>query len=78
MEDHHHEKESADGYEDMFITFSGRVEKILAVLVLGALAALVLSQLLLQSPHLRYLLVKVEQLEGKPYRSAGSAYQKDR
>lgn len=52
--------------------FSYRIEKIIAIVLLILLVLLVLSQLLLQHPSVRYLLVKVEQLEGNPYTTATS------
>ncbi|OXM88088.1 hypothetical protein [Paenibacillus rigui] len=61
------------GYEDLFIQFSKMVEKwILRALAL-ILGLLVISQLLIQIPVIRYYLVKVEQLEGIRFqRSSGS------
>jgi hypothetical protein len=62
-----HDLDEDRSYEDMFIIFSNRVEKAVVTLVILLLFALMLSQLLLQHPWIRYQLVKVEQLEGKLY-----------
>ncbi|WP_284640277.1 hypothetical protein [Paenibacillus silviterrae] len=67
MEDHKAGEAGKSGYEDLFIRFSARVEKVLIILVSALLCALMLSQLLLQHPQIRYVMVKVEQLEGKLY-----------
>ncbi|WP_028548691.1 hypothetical protein [Paenibacillus sp. UNC451MF] len=54
-------------YEDLFVALSAFVEKWMKRTLLILLAMLVVTQLLLQIPSLRYYLVKVEQLEGIPY-----------
>lgn len=59
--------EAASKYEDLFLLFTKRVEKVLTVVLLMLMFALVVSQLLLQHPQIRYLLVRVERLEGNPY-----------
>lgn len=59
-------------YARTFALFSSKVEKALVGAAVVLLAALVLAQLLLQNPKIRYLLVEVERMEGIPYaRSAG-------
>ncbi|WP_281886870.1 hypothetical protein [Paenibacillus sp. YYML68] len=61
------QNEAERTYEELFIQFSSRIEKLLLLGVKIVLLALVASQLLLQVPQLRHGLVKVERLEGKPY-----------
>ncbi|MFD0680947.1 MULTISPECIES: hypothetical protein [unclassified Paenibacillus] len=51
-------------YEDIFLMFSALVEKWLVRATIGLLTLLLIFQLLLLSPSIRYYLVKVEQLEG--------------
>ncbi|WP_019534084.1 hypothetical protein [Paenibacillus ginsengihumi] len=59
-------------YARAFALFSSKVEKMLIRAAVVLLTALVLAQLLLQNPKIRYLLVEVERMEGIPYtRSAG-------
>lgn len=55
------------GYEDLFVLLSGFVEKWLKRALYVLLSLLIVFQLLLQIPALRYYLVKVEQMEGIPY-----------
>ncbi|ALS22706.1 MULTISPECIES: hypothetical protein [Paenibacillus] len=64
--------ETTGRYEDLFLLFAQRVEKALIVMLVILMMALAVSQLLLQHPQIRHLLVKVEQLEGNPYPSASS------
>ncbi|TVY11589.1 DUF5359 family protein [Paenibacillus cremeus] len=66
------QKKREASYEELFLIFGKRVEKVLAVMVILLFVALMAAQLLLQNAHVRYLLVKVEQLEGNPYRADGS------
>ncbi|WP_282935654.1 hypothetical protein [Paenibacillus sp. RC67] len=54
-------------YDDLFVRFSGFVEKWLKRALYVLLSFLIVFQLLLQIPALRYYLVKVEQMEGIPY-----------
>jgi hypothetical protein len=56
-------------YEQLFIAFSVKVEKVLIRMMLVFLALLLCSQALLQSPFMREHLTRVEPLEGKPYSS---------
>ncbi|TDF99323.1 hypothetical protein [Paenibacillus piri] len=56
-----------NGYEELFIIFSGLAEKWLIRAVLGLLALLIAAQFLLQFPAVRHYLVKVEQLEGNSF-----------
>jgi hypothetical protein len=53
-------------YEDLFVRFSSMVERWFVRLLFGLLALLLVCQLLLQFPEIRYRLVKVEQIEGVP------------
>lgn len=68
------EQEESDqvqsGYEDLFICFSKLVEKWFLRSLAVLLSLLIVSQLLMQIPELRYYLVKIEQLEGVPYHRA--------
>jgi hypothetical protein len=54
-------------YEELFIAFSVKVEKILIRIMLVFLVLLLCSQALLQIPYMRAHLTRVEPLEGKPY-----------
>ncbi|WP_426453535.1 hypothetical protein ACP26L_14640 [Paenibacillus sp. S-38] len=66
------EREEADEYEELFLGVAGRVEKMAVAVLLVLLSLLVATQLLLQNPRIRYLLVRVEQLEGTPYGEQGA------
>ncbi|WP_248925400.1 hypothetical protein [Paenibacillus hamazuiensis] len=55
-------------YDRLFKLFSGKVEKAFIRFIIGLTALLIASQLLLQIQAVRLFLVKVEQLEGTPYR----------
>ncbi|MFB0841888.1 hypothetical protein [Paenibacillus oleatilyticus] len=61
------QNESDDRYEELFLQFAQRMERWIAWALAGCAIALVASQLLLLNPRIRYVLVKVEQLEGLPY-----------
>jgi hypothetical protein len=54
-------------YEQLFIEFSVKVEKVLIRFVLVFLLLLICSQALLQIPYWRTHLTRVEPLEGKLY-----------
>jgi hypothetical protein len=54
-------------YEQLFIEFSVKVEKILIRFMLVFLLLLICSQALLQFPYWRAHLTRVEPLEGKLY-----------
>ncbi|AFC29869.1 hypothetical protein [Paenibacillus mucilaginosus] len=66
------EREEADEYEELFLGVAGRVEKMAVAVLVVLLSLLLASQLLLQNPRIRYLLVRVEQLEGTPYGEHGA------
>ncbi|CAG7641421.1 hypothetical protein ACFQI7_11735 [Paenibacillus allorhizosphaerae] len=68
--DRNRHRQADDGYEELFIAFGRKVEKWLFAAIAILLFALVISQLMLQNPRLRYLIVKVEQLEGNRYDSS--------
>jgi hypothetical protein len=55
-------------YRRIFRLFSDKGEKAMTRTAIVLFALLLLSQLLLQSPAVRSWVVKVEQLEGVPYR----------
>ncbi|WP_052487115.1 hypothetical protein [Gordoniibacillus kamchatkensis] len=57
-----------DEYEKLFVTFCGRVERLLVRGIALALALLFAMQALLQIPAVRNLLTRVDALEGVPYR----------
>ena len=61
------QRQAEDGYEELFIAFGRKVERWLITAIAILLLALVVSQLLLQNPQLRYRIVKVEQMEGVRY-----------
>jgi hypothetical protein len=52
----------------MFVLLSAKVEKWLFLAIAGLVILLLMSQLLLQVPAIRSTLVKVERMEGVPYR----------
>ncbi|WP_405460208.1 hypothetical protein [Paenibacillus sp. HJGM_3] len=54
-------------YEDLFLRWSDRWERIIRVAIIGLLALLLAGQALLQWPVFRQTVVKVERLEGHPY-----------
>ncbi|MBD0380616.1 hypothetical protein [Paenibacillus sedimenti] len=54
-------------YEQLFIRFSAKVEKIIIRLMLVFFVLLISSQALLQIPYVRNHFTRVEPLEGKPY-----------
>lgn len=54
-------------YEELFKSFSAAVEKKLLVLAAVLAALLLVSQLLLQIPAVRHVLLRVERLEGTPF-----------
>ncbi|MFC5448061.1 DUF5359 family protein [Paenibacillus aestuarii] len=54
-------------YEQLFVLFSKKVEKILLRLALVFFVLLLCAQALLQIPYLRKHITRVEPLEGKPY-----------
>jgi hypothetical protein len=56
-----------NGYEYSFVLFSVSIEAWLKRIILFVLSLLIMFQLLLQVPGIRYYLVKVEQLEGVPF-----------
>jgi hypothetical protein len=58
-------------YEQLFIEFSVKVEKILIRFMLVFLLLLICSQALLQFPYWRAHLTRVEPLEGKLYSDFG-------
>lgn len=53
-----------DSYEELFIAFSQKVEKWLKTGIFVLTVGLLLMQLLLQQPAIRFLLTRVEKLEG--------------
>jgi hypothetical protein len=54
-------------YEQLFILFSAKVEKVLIRFMLGFLLLLLCAQTLIQIPSIRLLVTKADSLEGKPY-----------
>lgn len=65
-------EEKECGYEDLFLQFSSIFERWVTRVLLLLVSLLILSQVLLQVPLLRYYMVKVEQLEGVPYSRTAS------
>lgn len=61
------QNESDDRYEELFLQFAHRAERWIAGALVGCAIALAASQLMLLNSRIRYVLVKVEQLEGLPY-----------
>lgn len=68
--EHKNHNESESKYESLFLLFTTRVEKALTVIVFILMFAVAVSQMMLPYPQIRYLLVKVERLEGNPYSEA--------
>ncbi len=60
------DKES-DQYDQLFISWSNRWERVIRILIVTFLIILLLSQVMLQWPFFRKSFVKVERLEGEPY-----------
>jgi hypothetical protein len=60
--------EDDTAYDELFIRWSDRWERIIRIAVIVFLAILLLTQALLQWPLFRKSVVKVEQLEGEPYK----------
>lgn len=58
-------------YADRFVSVSDRVEKLLRRAVWGGLTLLIAAQLLLSVSAVRHWIVKVERLEGVPFRQYG-------
>lgn len=54
-------------YEELFKTFSAPVEKKLLRIAAILAVLLLASQLLLQIPAVRHILLRVERLEGTPF-----------
>ncbi|MDD9267613.1 hypothetical protein ACFPES_11315 [Paenibacillus sp. GCM10023248] len=54
-------------YEQLFILFSAKVEKMIIRTALVFFVALLCIQALLQIPYVRKHFTRVEPLEGKPY-----------
>ena len=65
----HKEGKKREGYryEELFVRFSEYAEHWLLRFLAVLFVLLIISQLLLQIPGVRYYFVKVEQLEGVPY-----------
>ncbi|NOU97581.1 hypothetical protein GC093_30795 [Paenibacillus sp. LMG 31456] len=61
---HNNDSKQTSSYEELFLQFSSLVERWLIRIILGLLTLLLIFQLLLQYPSIRYFLVRVEQLEG--------------
>ncbi|BFT71407.1 MULTISPECIES: hypothetical protein [Paenibacillus] len=57
----------AKSYEQLFILFSAKVEKVIIRTTLVCFIVLICVQLLLQIPYVRKHFTRVEPLEGKPY-----------
>ncbi|TXK76569.1 hypothetical protein [Paenibacillus sp. N3.4] len=54
-------------YEQLFILFSAKVEKVIIRMTLVFFILLICVQALLQIPYIRKHFTRVEPLEGKPY-----------
>jgi hypothetical protein len=54
-------------YEQLFILFSAKVEKVIIRTTLVFFILLICVQALLQIPYIRKQFTRVEPLEGKPY-----------
>ncbi|MEC0226977.1 hypothetical protein [Paenibacillus alba] len=54
-------------YEQLFILFSAKVEKVIIRTTLVFFILLICAQALLQIPYIRKHFTRVEPLEGKPY-----------
>jgi len=57
----------SDSYEQLFVLFSDKVEKILKCCIGCLVALFVIAQLALQFPAVRHTVSRVERLEGVPY-----------
>ncbi|UKS30624.1 hypothetical protein LOZ80_17440 [Paenibacillus sp. HWE-109] len=54
-------------YEQLFILFSAKIEKVIIRTTLVFFILLICAQALLQIPYVRKHFTRVEPLEGKPY-----------
>jgi len=63
----HYKDNNENRYEDLFLRFSPLLERWFKRILLVLVSLLIVCQLLLQVPFLRYHLVRVERLEGVPY-----------
>lgn len=54
-------------YEQLFILFSAKVEKVIIRTTLVFFVVLICVQAILQIPYIRMHFTRVEPLEGKPY-----------
>jgi hypothetical protein len=59
---------AAEQYEEMFVRWSDRCERWIRLAIVSFLVLLLLVQALLQWPLFRKAAVKVERLEGEPYK----------
>jgi hypothetical protein len=56
-----------ESYEQLFILFSAKVEKVIIRATLVFFILLISAQALLQIPYIRKHFTRVEPLEGRPY-----------
>jgi hypothetical protein len=54
-------------YEEIFMLFSNKIEKWILKIIAGLIILLILSQGALQIPQFRFVLSKIEKMEGTPY-----------
>jgi hypothetical protein len=73
MSVHNHSDKEYPSFSDVFLSFSNRIEKTLLKIFFVLFVILILLQMLLQSPDIRKALVKVERLEGVPFKMEMSA-----
>lgn len=59
--------EASERYDELFISWSNRWERIIRILIITFLVLLLFTQAMLQWPLFRKSVVRVERLEGEPY-----------
>lgn len=55
-----------DGYERLFVVFSERCESYIRITLSVLIGLLIVAQILLQFPGVRYHLSQIDRLEGQP------------
>lgn len=60
-------RRSLSNYEELFLVFARRIDKVLISLAIISFILLFIGQLLLQNPYIRQVIVMVDQLEGSPF-----------
>ncbi|MGG1515168.1 hypothetical protein ABE504_07130 [Paenibacillus oryzisoli] len=70
-------EEKSKTYEQLFVQFSARVEKVIIRTAIACLTLLIIVQALLQNTYIRRHVTRVEPLEGQPYIPAPAPSRKE-